>query len=132
MEKIKELEDSGYFYKYYNEPELDLKQFYQNLRDSEMKIRKVSLDEDVDPEMMNTTGSCGIDFLIDNLDTIISNSSDLGRFSITVHGKFNDADVNIYTYPKESTTIGIQSIESSLELPEIMVKKSDDLGGPTL
>ena len=75
--------------------------------------------------MKNVSGTCDIDYLNENYDKIIGESSDLGAFSISLVGKYNDAEYVIRTYPKNNNNVYLFTDESSVELPNMMVKKNE-------
>lgn len=126
MKKVNERFDdiSGCIRKEY---ELDesLKEFYEQLKNSDVDTKRVYLNEDVEADMKNVSGTCDIDYLNENYDKIIGESSDLGAFSISLVGKYNDAEYVIRTYPKNNNNVYLFTDESSVELPNMMVKKNE-------
>lgn len=127
MQKIGERKDklSGYYYKYYSQDQLSVKEFYTQLRDSGQQFDNVMLLEGVEADMQNVSGTCSLDSLVEDYDEILANASDMGRFSISLFGKYDNEVYNIFSYPRENDNIGLQSENPALELTDILQKKSE-------
>lgn len=127
MEKILENQFNGKYNKYYKTTGYAIVDLAQQIRDSELEIMYVDVDEDVERDMQTVSRHYGLDEFLDMSSYIESAAYDKKRLLFNFLGKLNGKTVIITARDCNEPLVTLSSVED-LELEDILQKKNKELG----
>ena len=80
---------------------MQLQDLFKTISESSLEDINVYVDEDVDGEMKSIQGSYDLDDIIENGESILSNTLDYDGLTISFNGKYNNIRVSIVVSPKK-------------------------------
>ena len=112
-----------FFRIYKMDDEMQLQDLFKTISESSLEDINVYVDEDVDGEMKSIQGSYDLDDIIENGESILSNTLDYDGLTISFNGKYNNIRVSIVVSPKKRE-VTLVTKEKELGLNRVLSKES--------
>lgn len=120
MKKIKEVYIENEYYRYYQLDDIsNYKDILYNIKESEINIREVTIDEDLDWDMKTIEGSWEFDTIVNDFDDMLNLSFDISSVSIHISGDYKDDDIMISIHLAERL-LSLLTKDAELELDALI------------
>lgn len=127
MEKVLENKFNGKYNKYYKTTSYTIVDLAQQIRDSELEIMYVDVDEGVERDMQTVSRHYGLDEFLNMSSYIESAAYDKEQLTFNFLGTLKGKNVIITARDCNEPLVTLSSVED-LELEDILQKKNKGLG----